>query len=72
MSSSRARTPGPQAQRAINGRYLRYSYRYRTWQVQDPLARVWRNIRPEMAAAYSAAGFPKGASPIDEQMEMEV
>lgn len=73
MTSSRTpRPPGPQAQRAINGRYLRYSYRYQTWQVQDSLARTWRNVRPELAAAYNAAGFPTGASPIDAQLELSL
>lgn len=51
-------SPTPAAQRAIGGRYLRWSFRYATWQVQDPLARVWRNVRPELVASFTNAGFP--------------
>lgn len=46
--------------RTPDGRYVRWSWRYQAWQSKDPIAGTWRNIRPEMARCYVAAGFPIG------------
>jgi hypothetical protein len=60
MCSDRARGRAPvKPQRRVDGRYIRFSFRYDSWQVQTP-DKTWANIRPEMARAYAAAGFPIG------------
>ena len=61
MTSDRRKT-GVAAQKMVmrvDGRYLRFSHRYASWQVQTR-AGLWANIRTEQARAYAAAGFPIG------------
>lgn len=50
--------PVPTVRRA-DGRYVRWSWRYASWQTQDRFGN-WRNIRTELARAYVAAGLPVG------------
>lgn len=59
MSADRypARKRAAAPARAPDGRYVRWSYRYHTYQVLDRLGE-WRNIREPLADAYIAAGFP--------------
>lgn len=40
-------------------RYVRFSHRYATWQVQSREG-IWLNVRPVVARAYVAAGFGIG------------
>lgn len=54
--TSQRRGPAP-ATRREDGRYLRFSWRYASWQVQDKRG-AWHNVRVDLARAYSAAGFP--------------
>jgi hypothetical protein len=61
MSSDRHPTRPVAAVRREDGRYLRYSFRYDTWQVRTRHG-TWANIRIELARAYAASGFPIGAS----------
>lgn len=42
-----------------DGRYLRFSHRYNSWQVKDRVGN-WRNVRPELARCYAAAGMMIG------------
>ena len=42
-----------------DGRYLRFSWRYDTWQVKTRTG-AWVNVRTALAQAYAAAGFPIG------------
>ena len=42
-----------------DGRYLRFSHRFNTWQVLDRTGN-WRNVRPELARCYAAAGMMIG------------
>lgn len=64
MSSDRIKGRRDQAPikavRREDGRYVRWSWKYNTWQVNDPTAHTWRNIRPELARCYAASGFPIG------------
>lgn len=61
MSTDR-RSPTPRPFRA-DGRYLRFSHRYNTWQVKTA-AGDWRNLRQiELVRAYAAMGFPIGSAP---------
>ncbi len=60
MTTERRPRSAPKAQRLPDGRYIRFSWRYNTWQVQGGPLREWRNIRPELARCYAAAGFPIG------------
>lgn len=46
--------------RRSDGRYVRFSWRFKAFQVFDPVAGVFRNITPEMARNYAAAGLPMG------------
>lgn len=57
MSSDR-RGPTPTVRRK-DGRYLRFSHRYNTWQVIDTRG-AWRNVRIDLARGYASAGFPIG------------
>ena len=61
MSSDR-RKPGAAPQKMVvraDGRYLRFSWRYDTWQVKTRTG-AWVNVRTALAQAYAAAGFPIG------------
>ena len=60
MSSDRRRQAPSLPTLAVNGRqrYLRWSHRYNTYQVLDPMGHTWRNVRPEIARCYIAAAFP--------------
>jgi hypothetical protein len=60
MSSNRRRTHTPRDVRRPDGRYVRWSFRYNAWQVRDAVTGAFRNIKPEMARCYAAAGFPIG------------
>ncbi|CAB4241044.1 hypothetical protein UFOVP228_48 [uncultured Caudovirales phage] len=42
-----------------DGRYLRFSWRYGTWQVKDKTGH-FRNVSVPMARCYATAGFPIG------------
>lgn len=42
-----------------DGRYLRWSWRYNSWQVKDRHG-LWRAVRPEIARCYAAAGMMIG------------
>jgi hypothetical protein len=58
-----APTPAPvTARRRADGRYVRFSHRYNTWQVKTPTPTgpVWRNISANLARVYTACGFPVG------------
>lgn len=46
--------------RRADGRYVRWSWRYKTWQRQCPVTQQWFNIRPEQADAAVAAGLRVG------------
>ena len=58
MSSDRKPQMTVSSRRA-DGRYLRFSWRYNTWQVKDRMGN-WRNVHVGMARAYASAGFPIG------------
>ena len=47
-------------QKVMDGRYVRWSWRYNSWQFEDKTSRVWRNIRPDLARALAAAGYRVG------------
>lgn len=42
---------------SVGDRKLRFSHRYKTWQVQDRVTRDWRNVNPEMARCYAIMGM---------------
>lgn len=58
MSSDRKPTKAVSTRRA-DGRYLRWSWRYNTWQVKARDG-SFRNVSVPMARAYAAADFPIG------------
>lgn len=43
--------------RTVDGRYLRWSWRYNTFQMKT-VAGEWRNVPAHIARCYAAAGFP--------------
>ena len=47
--------------RREDGRYVRFSHRYKSWQIQTRTG-DWRNIRPSLARCYVAAGLPVGVT----------
>lgn len=56
--------PCPPALMLSRGRYVRFSHRYNTWQVNRKNAAgqmEWHNISTNIARCYAAAGFPVGA-----------
>jgi hypothetical protein len=57
MSSDRKPTKAVPTMR-VDGRYLRFSHRYNTWQVKTRDGFI--NCSVPMARAYAAAGFPIG------------
>ena len=55
----------PPALIVSRGRYVRFSWRYNTWQVNRHTAdgrSEWRNISAHIARSYAAAGFPVGVT----------
>lgn len=64
-------TPSLLTRRAMAGRYVRYSYRFHSWQFQDAVTRDWRNIPKQLKDCLLAAGY--GTQPpmgYPEQLEM--
>lgn len=57
MSSDRSPDRALARAKIEGRRMLRWSWRYDTWQVRDPVAGIWRNVRPELARCYAAAGI---------------
>ena len=53
---SRGRSDRPAKPTMSGGRYVRFSWRFSCWQVQLQ-DRTWRNVRPELARCYVAAGL---------------
>lgn len=55
--------PAPPALIKSHGRYVRFSHRYNTWQVnrKNPAGQMeWHNISVNLARVYAAAGLPIG------------
>lgn len=61
--------PSLECLKVMDGRYVRFSWRYNSWQFEDKLARTWRNIRPELARALVSAGYRVGVG--DTQTEWQ-
>ena len=55
--------------RRADGRYVRWSWRYKTFQCM--MDGHWRNITPENARAWAAAGLPLGVHGGDIFNELE-
>lgn len=47
--------------RRADGRYVRWSWRYKTFQSQCAVTGQWMNITPEMARSWASAGLPIGS-----------
>lgn len=73
MTTERKRgKPSQKMTRTALGRYMRWSWRYNTWQVQTREG-VWKNASVPMARAYAAAGFPIGVQgPAFEPVQLEL
>lgn len=46
--------------KVMDGRYVRWSWKYASWQFQSAETKAWRNIRPDLANALAAAGYRVG------------
>lgn len=46
--------------RRADGRYVRWSWRYKAFQHYDKVSGVWRNITPEMARQHVDEKLPMG------------
>jgi len=57
--------------RSLDGRRIRFTHRFNTWQVLKPNG-DWRNIRPELARCYAAAGFPIGVQGLPAPVQYEL
>lgn len=67
MTTNR-RGPAP-TQRRLDGRHIRFSWRYQTFQVKTKQGQ-WVNVRHELARAYAAAGFPVEAAEVVAQGDL--
>lgn len=53
----------PPALERSNGRYIRFSHRYNTWQVRKHTGSgwEWKNVSANIARCYAALGYPIGS-----------